>query len=71
MRTLVNRIKGKWQYVFIGLLIRTFQVNVTSVVSFLVAYSLVAYLVSDISHPPSCFIIWYIFKTCCELVKSQ
>ena len=36
-------INGKWQYIFIALLIKTFEVIVTSVVSFLIAY-----LVSEI-----------------------
>ena len=45
-------------YSFIGLLIKPFEVVVTSVVNFLVTYLVSKILkTNDISHPPSCFII--------------
>ena len=68
-------------YFFIGLLIKTFEVIVISVVNFLVTYLVSKILkTNDISHPSSCFIIMSIlltsqpgrlYKICCELVKSQ
>ena len=51
-------------YFFIGLLIKTFEVIVTSVVNFLVTYLVSKILkTNDISHLPSCFIIMSILLT--------
>ena len=51
-------------YSFIGLLIKSFEVFVTSIVNFLLTY-LVSEILKDIdiSHPPSCFIIRSILLT--------
>ena len=51
-------------YFFIRLLIKSFEVFVTSIVNFLVTY-LVSEILKDIdiSHPPSCFIIRSILPT--------